>query len=249
MGRGFLPVRRAALRLLEAADAWLFPEQAACLCCDCALGEEAWEGLCPACARALEAAFTRQEKREREQREPLPDGIAYVHAAYPYEAQAKTLIVRLKYHSVRAAAVPLAHAMALLPSGEEELIVPVPTTRRRLRERGFNQAALLARGIGDELGMPVLEALEREDEHAAQASLRARERRKNLHMCMRASGDVAGRRILLVDDVYTTGSTATEAARALYESGARSVGVFAAARTHLDEKEKNGALFVPSRRK
>ena len=115
-------------RLGDALLDLLYPERAACLCCDRALGEDEQDGLCPACVRALERLELRQQERETQgEMEPLPPGIAYVHAAYPYTGQARTLILKLKFERLREAAEPLARAMATLPAGEEELLVPVPT--------------------------------------------------------------------------------------------------------------------------
>ena len=128
---------------------------------------------------------------------------------------------------MRAAAVPLARQMVFLPSADEDIIVPVPTDRKRQRKRGFNQATLLAQHVGRELGMEVCTALERVDSRRPQTGLTAAQRRKNLEV---SSGAVNGRRVLLVDDVYTTGATAQEAVRALRAAGAVSVGMFAAAR-------------------
>ena len=224
-------LRRAAGALLDL----LYPEHAACLCCERALGEDEQDGLCPACVRALERLELRQLQREEQgETEPLPPGIAYVHAAYPYTGQARSLILKLKFERQRPAAVPLARAMAALPAGEEELLVPVPTTKRRLRERGFNQAQVLCSLLAGTWGMPMEEALVREDDRTAQSTLSGQSRRANLTGCMRALTSVSGRRVLLVDDVYTTGSTAAEAARALKEAGAASVGVIVAARTEFD---------------
>ena len=221
-------------RLGDALLDLLYPERAACLCCDRALGEDEQDGLCPACVRALERLELRQQERETQgEMEPLPPGIAYVHAAYPYTGQARTLILKLKFERLREAAEPLARAMATLPAGEEELLVPVPTTKRRLRERGFNQAQVLCSLLAAAWGMPMEEALTREDDRTAQSRLGGQSRRANLTGCMRALPVVAGRRVLLVDDVYTTGSTAAEAARALMEAGAAGVGVITAARTEF----------------
>ena len=150
----------------------------------------------------------------------------------------------LKFNSVRAAALPLARAMSSLPLGVYDALVPVPTTRRRLRQRGFNQAQLLAERLGEIWGMPVLPALSRRDEHAAQTKLSAENRRRNLEGCMEADSAVRGLRALVVDDVLTTGSTASEAARALLAAGAARVGLVTAAKTVGD---KGGALFAPVR--
>ena len=94
-----------------------------------------------------------------------------------------------------------------------------------------HQAALLAQAVARRRGLPCAQALTREDSRAAQMTLPASGRAKNVEGCMRADECVRGKRILLIDDVYTTGSTAREAARALREAGAESVGALVAART------------------
>lgn len=220
----------------------LFPPEVCCLCCGHALGDVQEDGLCPACTMALSELEVQQQAYVP--REALPPGIIGAWAAYPYTAHARTLILRLKSEHVRAASVPLGKAMALLPGGEADLLVPVPTTRRRLRERGFNQAALLCRVIAKETGMPMREALSRRDDSVSQTFLSGQLRRTNLQGVMEADACVCGQRILLVDDVYTTGSTACEAARALLAAGAVSVAVFTAARA-LDVEEKRAAAKLP----
>lgn len=230
-------IRAAIARIGTWIDDLLFPEDVLCLCCDRALEHDAQGGICRSCSIALEALAQRQEAYEAQEKRPLPEGIEFVHTAYAYEGPARKLIHRLKYEGVRAAAVPLAQRMAFLPSGEEEIIVPVPTDRRRLRKRGYNQAALLARHIADILGMEMTEALVRVDERRPQTGLSARERRENLIGCMVSGDAVNGKRVLLVDDVYTTGATLSEAARALYSAGAKRVSAFTAARA-LDVRDE-----------
>ena len=228
---------KAIARGIAWAEGMLFPEGVTCLSCGRAPEREMKSGLCEACARALDALALRQEEIEAQDTRPIHDELAYVHAAFTYQDPAKKLIRMVKYQRIRSAAEPLIQAMALLPSGEEELIVPVPTTKKRLRERGFNQSLLLAQGIGRMLGMEAEDVLERVGEQQEQAGLSREKRLENLHGCMRAKHRLDGKRILLVDDVYTTGATAKEAARALLEAGAASVGVFAAARPLPEEEE------------
>lgn len=217
-------------RLLAAAGDLLYPDEVACLACGRALGEGE-RVVCAACRGALCELEQRQAEREEQGMEPCAEGLCYVHSAYPYEGAARQLILRMKFSSLRAAAEPLAEAMAALPAGEEELIVPVPTTAQRERERGFNQAALLAQRLGRIWGMEAADALTRNDERIPQARLSAQERMEHLQGVMYADERVRGRRVLLVDDVYTTGATAREAARALLAAGALSVGMLTAART------------------
>lgn len=223
----------ALRRFDEALLDLLFPEGVTCLCCDCAPREELTDGLCEACTQALDELAAQQEARNMEPSD-LPENITYVYAAFPYQDQARTLIRRLKFKRIRSAAVPLWRSMLTLPSGDEEVLVPVPTTKKRLKERGFNQAAILAHALGEELGMPVADVLERIGEQEAQASLPVDKRKENLHGCMRCRCPMEGKRVILVDDVYTTGATASEAARALMDAGVKRVGVFAAARALED---------------
>ena len=239
-------------RLFSQAAAWLddliFPPGVRCLSCRRALDEDEADGLCLSCVRALDALAAAQEERERVEHGALPEGIAYVHSAFVYDAQARELVHRLKYQSIRAAAVPLAKGMAILPTGEEEILVPVPTDERRRRMRGFNQATLLAQTLSSAWGMPMCEALVRVRRCAPQTGLNEQQRRENLVGCMavkaRSVNTIRGRRILLIDDVYTTGSTAAEAARALLDAGARSVGVLTAARAGMEKKKEDIAFLT-----
>lgn len=229
-------MRKRIKRLLGALLDLLYPEDVSCACCQKALGEEEAGGICTACSQALLRLEEKQRALEESGSIELPEHVAFVHAAYPYEAQAKALVRQLKFRSWRRAAQLLAEPMALLPAGEEEVIVPVPTTKHRKRARGYNQAALLARHMGRTLGMPVQEALLREDERSPQMLLTALERKENLYGLMRSDDSVRGKRVLLVDDVLTTGATVSEAARALLEAGAKSVGVIVAAKTLPSEE-------------
>jgi ComF family protein len=116
---------------------------------------------------------------------------------------------------------------------EFDLIVPVPLHRRRLRRRGYNQAALLAQPLGRSLGLKVVEdAVVRVRATAPQVGLSDAGRRANVRQAFRVGRDAAvvGRRVLLVDDVMTTGATVASAAAALMRSGAVRVSVLTLAR-------------------
>lgn len=222
--------------LISALLDLLYPKDVLCLCCDRVIAPDAQDGLCPACVEELEELEAWQQTQEIV---PAP-GIVRAAAAYPYTAQARRLIIRLKYEHVRDAAVPLARAMAMLPGGEADALVPVPTTKRRLRARGYNQAQVLAELVARETGMPVSAAITRTDERAAQVKLSGQSRRQNLTGTMKADERIKGKRVLLIDDVYTTGSTAAEAARALLDAGALSVEVFTAAKSVYDGGSGSG---------
>ena len=107
------------------------------------------------------------------------------------------------------------------------LVVPVPTTRQRMRSRGYNQAQLLASAVSEEVGRPLLEALERRHGGPTQVGLHPAQRAANVKKAFAARDDavvmLSGARVLLVDDVLTTGATAAAAARALVQAGVAEV--------------------------
>ncbi len=114
-----------------------------------------------------------------------------------------------------------------------DVVVPLPLHPRRQRERGFNQAALLASRLAKSLVVPCSQgALARVRDTPPQVGLTDAERLRNVRAAFecRRQAPVAGRRVLLVDDVMTTGATASSATEALCEAGARSVAVLTVAR-------------------
>jgi ComF family protein len=140
-------------------------------------------------------------------------------------------IHELKYRGRRRVAGQLAERLLESPSTRRlvvgsDVLVPVPLHPRRLRERGFNQSALLAREIGRRTGRPCGDgALVRRKDTPSQAGLSAAARRRNVEgaFAVRRRGLVAGRVVTLVDDVFTTGATAYACARVLEAGGAREV--------------------------
>jgi ComF family protein len=115
-----------------------------------------------------------------------------------------------------------------------EALIPVPLHPRKRKERGFNQAAVIARELGRVKGFPVqTKALCRVKNIPAQTGLEADARKRNVSgaFAVRRPAEVKGRTVLLVDDVYTTGSTVKECCRMLRRAGAREVRVLTLART------------------
>lgn len=113
-----------------------------------------------------------------------------------------------------------------------DLLLPVPLARRRLRERGFNQAGMLAHWLSAQLGIRCDERLlARTRETPAQQQLDASARRRNLRQAFAVAGELTGRHVAIVDDVLTTGATAQAVAEVLRKAGARQVDVYCLART------------------
>jgi ComF family protein len=173
-------------------------------------------------------------------REPPP--FAFARAAGVYRDGLRAAIHAVKYHRRPAVAAPLAGLLAeaatrLLPAPPAdwaEVVVPVPLHPGRLAERGFNQATLLAGPCAARWRVPLREgALRRLRATRPQTELDAEARHANVAGAFEVARarEVAGRRVLLVDDVLTTGATAAAAAGALLAGGAAAVGVLVLART------------------
>ena len=156
-----------------------------------------------------------------------------------YEGALRDLIQRFKYDGFRPLARPLgkclAEAVGRLGEDGWDLVVPVPLHSRRQRERGFNQAELLAARLSRLCGIPLgTKDCVRVRETRPQTGLRAAERRKNVAGAFHVPNPrrIRSRRVLLVDDVLTTGATADACARALLLAGAKAVWVATLARAH-----------------
>ncbi len=160
-------------------------------------------------------------------------------AHFLYEGAIRDLIHSFKYNQRTHLRNPLAllaleGVSGLVDDQAPHLIVPVPLHRSRLRQRGFNQAVLLGRKISRLLSLPMIpDALIRTRQTAPQIELSAAERRLNVKGAFKVgrTDTVAGKRILLLDDVMTTGSTMNECAKELKKAGATVVIAAAIART------------------
>jgi ComF family protein len=155
----------------------------------------------------------------------------------PFEGSLRTLIHELKYRGRRRVAARLAELIVTLPDAAPVLargavLVPVPLHPRRQRERGFNQAELLAREIGRRTGLQSLRALARRRQTPPQTGLSAARRRANVAGAFAVTNRAAvgGRAVVIVDDVYTTGATLLACARALRGAGAAEARVLTVAR-------------------
>ena len=162
-----------------------------------------------------------------------------IYGAAVYEGAVEQSIKLLKFNGKRRLSAPLSDMMAEFASRELECdaydyLVPVPLHKVRERDRGFNQSRLLARGLLATFPNAELdESLRRiRPTHAQSRMTSAEERRANVIGAFAVFGDIlTGKRILLVDDVVTTGGTIMECAAALQRAKVRTVDVFAAALT------------------
>jgi ComF family protein len=184
--------------------------------------------VCPRCGLPLDQEIAKRAKSPvcrhcHRQGFPLAGARAFAFHADPL----RQAIHEFKYNDMRCLAVPLARLLAqgwaeLAPSHLTfDVIIPVPLHAHRERERGYNQAALLAGELGRCLHLPVVErVLVRCRATAPQIDLPPAQRRANVQGAFQcASGTLAARRVLLIDDVYTTGSTLESASAALYQAG------------------------------
>ena len=231
-----MPWSRGLRRLAETAAGWLFPRAACCLCCgdprragveDCLCGEcreklKTWKVPAASCDRCLSPVTPGKPCAFCRSRMMRP--VEAVFAPYRFGGETRTLIHQLKFNACEEAAPLLARAMAdALPRRDFDCIVPVPLHPLRQRQRGFNQSLLLGRELSARTGIPVQELLRRDRYHAPQSRLPVKRRADNVRGAFSCVGDASGKRILLLDDVRTTGSTACACADTLLNAGAKSV--------------------------
>jgi ComF family protein len=162
-----------------------------------------------------------------------PPVFDWARSAAVYSGAVREAIHAFKFNGKTALARPLGALMldGCARPAEVTAVVPVPLARARERERGYNQAALLAERIAEGWGVPLRRRwLARLRDTPAQSDLTAAERRANVRHAFGASAAVRGAHVVLVDDVLTTGATAAECARVLRAAGAAEVGVLTVAR-------------------
>lgn len=245
------PPARPLSRL--AAPAWallrdlLWPPQ--CLVCRSPVAEQG--ELCPACWAGLDFIIPPYcPVCGLPFAHPVPEGLAcadclaepppFARARSPfaYGGTARALVLAFKHGDRTDMAMAMARRMAPAAAAllqEAELILPVPLHRRRLWRRRYNQSALLAAALGRLAGRRVaMQLLLRRRATASQGGRSRSGRQRNVAGAFAvppaAAARLEGRRVLLVDDVFTTGATVAEAARALRRAGAAAVDVAAFAR-------------------
>ncbi len=151
-----------------------------------------------------------------------------------YEGALAEAINQLKFHGVKRLSKPLGILLQSLDLPAMDSIVPVPLSIKGLRERGFNQSLLIARIVSKKISAPLLmDILLKKKETPPQVGLSAKERLLNLKNAFEVNRDIKGLRLLLVDDVMTTGATVTECSKVLMKAGAKEVIVLTLARSSV----------------
>ena len=210
--------------LWSAAKNLIWPPR--CVLCHRIL-EPGAERLCPGCAASLPEPFSGARRGEHYKRWA---------AAQWYEEPFRASFLRFKFGGCRFYArwygPWLAEAVRKQLGTDYDLLTYIPISRLRRRKRGYDQTLLLARAAGAELGMSPVCTLRKKNLVKPQSrTIGPEERRRNIRGAFRVPEPelAAGKRILLIDDVLTTGATVSEAALVLLEAGAKSVDVAALA--------------------
>lgn len=201
------------------------------LCAGCHADLPRQTRACNSCALTLPPASTSTQCTAC-LRQPRFDGAV---AAFAYAPPVDWLITRLKFHHrlthARVLGTLLGERILATAAERPDCIVPAPLHPRRLRERGYNQATLIARHAAYALQLPLMpELATRTRNTSPQRTLPAHQRRHNMRDAFQADSACAERHIAIVDDVVTTGHTAAALATALKRGGAASVRLWCVAR-------------------
>lgn len=223
---------------------YIFPSGLYCVVCGNYIDETRKYGLCDHCIRHMNFGCSTFD---------CSPYFQYGFAAMGYGLYERRLIFNLKYNGKTYMAPIIAQIMydAIYnqvvqgkdcPILDADMIIPVPIHEKRLKERGFNQTERIAKHLGRKISINVEpNVLKRVKETHTQRALSAEERKSNMEDAFIVPENkiqkVKNKRIILLDDIYTTGATVTSCAKTLYEAGAEKISVltllFAGNRHHL----------------
>ena len=151
-----------------------------------------------------------------------------------YEGVLAEAINQFKFYGLNRLSRPLGMLLIHLDIPRADGIVPVPLSIKRLRERGFNQSLLIARVVSKMTGIPLfMDTLVKKKDTLPQIGLSAKERLLNLKNAFTVEENIRDRRLLLIDDVMTTGATVRECSKQLIKAGAKEVIVLILARANM----------------
>lgn len=206
-----------------------------CICCGRPVAGDCY--LCAACSDKLKDCEQRKVRRFSYNKREVK-----VCSVYSYKGSAAAAIKRFKFGGSSVAARPLgvvlAERVSRLRQPPFDVVCAVPMTARAVRERGYNQAELLARHAASVLRLPYCDGLTKIRETAEQHKLMGSDRKNNVKGAFAADAKViSGKRVLLIDDVVTTGATLSECTVTLYRAGAAAVFGAAVASAQKSEAE------------
>ncbi|MCL2851484.1 MAG: ComF family protein [Defluviitaleaceae bacterium] len=216
------------MNFIDAVLSYVFPPR--CISCAEVLPINYLDRMCGDCHGLLERCGN--------------DASGQSFSLYEYNDTVRHAIHRFKYGLRRdygkyLGALMAEHASEVLPRGSAvDVVVPVPLHADKLRERGFNQAEILAEAVCERLGLALdASALTRVRSTEHQARLSASERRENMEnaFAVRDTGLVGGKTVLLIDDIYTTGSTVSACTSVLLRAGANRVFSYAFSKATLED--------------
>ena len=249
-------------KVIESIISKLYVDDCNCINCDKEIPKGSKYGLCDECRNKL--PFNNGNICKRCGR-PVDNEAFYclecqnyaktfeiARSPMRYESDVTRMILNYKFHNKRYLAKYFAEAMYdtyIKYNYDCDSIISVPLSLERRKERGYNQAGKLAENLAEKLNLPLLENVcIKTLNNARQSELSASDRRKNVIGAYKIvdKSAVKGRKILLVDDVLTTGSTTSEVARKLYNAGAKSVKVLtyavAVEKVQMEEYTENNYL-------
>ena len=243
-------VKHICSRIEQYVCALLYPHAATCPLCGEMRKVDGYYALCPDCMDKLEemqvpsAACNKCLSPVRRGqgctmcRSGRMKSIDACFSPFCYRNEVRRLVHQFKFDGDSSYIRYLSFKMAeVLPDREWDFLVPVPLSRERMWDRGVNQARLLAEALSQRTNIPVLDALERTVNRKPQSATPMEKRAENVKGVFRCIGTLDGLRILLIDDVRTTGSTAQACATEMKKAGAKRVGLCTLAVVYRDPKK------------
>lgn len=229
-------------KISDAILEFFFSTRAQCLgCgdeqgCDCPF-------LCSECLALLKPSYVSASREEWRR-----SGLSSVRFVYYYGRPIRGLIRAFKFRGVKILAKNMAQDMnellTLRGHADADVIIPVPLHPTRLRNRGYNQSEVLARALSEKCGIPVrTDILRRIRKTRQQSKLSHAKRRNNLKNAFVAVQNISGLRVLLLDDVITTGSTVCACAEALRAAGAADVHAISIAGVHARHRSEKTKIY------
>ena len=217
-------------QFIERLGLWFFPRR----CVWCRGVTEPQHMLCHACACGGQAASLRTEQSF------VPGTTIPLVSVFPYRSRAKGILFNFKFRGGRKCAHSIGYAMGdalaqALDKPARWLLCPVPMTAAQVKARGYNQSALLASAAAKWTGADYTPSLLRKvRETDIQHNLHASQREENVRGAFEAAGEIHGRKIVLCDDICTTGATLRACADALWNAGAEEIVCLTFLRTELE---------------